>query len=309
MKNMDQRLSGTSWGRDRFWMALTVAVGLSSSGCGPGAAESDTSELGGAQSSLLSGYEVVTSETQVDSNSSKQLRVACPTGRKALSGGWSVLDSTGGILEGSATYSAPSWDGTEWMVNARNLSTYASTWKLQVRVLCASALTGYEVVPFETAVDSVAGKQLQMSCPAGKKALGAGWSVLDSTNIILEGEALYFGPSYDGSGWLVNARNTSSFASSWKLKGQLLCALESSLSGYEVVTTESPVDGTSWKQVQAACSTGKKALGAGWGVSTAPVASSTARRCTSSPDTMGAPGSPTRRTTARTRRAGSSGCV
>ncbi len=177
-----------------------------------------------------------------------------------------MLDSTGGMLEGSATYSAPSWDGTEWMVNARNLSTYASTWKLQVRVLCASALTGYEVVPFETAVDSVAGKQLQMSCPAGKKALGAGWSVLDSTNIILEGEALYFGPSYDGSGWLVNARNTSSFASSWKLKGQLLCAPESSLSGYEVVTTESPVDGTSWKQVQAACSTGKKALGAGWGV-------------------------------------------
>jgi hypothetical protein len=177
-----------------------------------------------------------------------------------------VLDSTSSILDGSATYSAPSWDGASWTVNARNLSTYASTWKLRVRVLCASALTGYEVVPFETAADSVAWKQLQMSCPAGKKALGAGWSVLDGTGGILEGEALYFGPSYDGSSWLVNARNKSSFASSWKLKGQLVCAPGSSLSGYEVVTRETPVDGTSRKQLQAACSTGKTALGAGWGV-------------------------------------------
>ena len=36
----------------------------------------------------------------------------------------------------------------------------------------------YEVVVGETAVNTTPAKQLQVDCPEGKKALGAGWSVL-----------------------------------------------------------------------------------------------------------------------------------
>ncbi len=85
-------------------------------------------------------------------------------------------------------------------------------------------VSGYEVVVGETAVDSTASKQLRVDCPEGKKALGAGWSVLDPTSAILNGRATYFQPAIDGSHWLVNAENKSAFAPEWKLRVRVVCA-------------------------------------------------------------------------------------
>ncbi len=87
----------------------------------------------------------------------------------------------------------------------------------------------YTVVVGESPVDNVSSKQLQIDCPEGSRALGAGWSVLDNTGAILDGQATYFQPSYDGSGWLTNATNQSGFASEWKLRVRLTCLCEDSL--------------------------------------------------------------------------------
>ncbi len=87
----------------------------------------------------IAGYEIVVLETSVDTAVLKQLIVSCPQGKKALGAGWSALDVTGAILEGSATYSEPLWDGSGWMVNARLSSGYTSDWKLRLRLVCASA--------------------------------------------------------------------------------------------------------------------------------------------------------------------------
>jgi hypothetical protein len=81
----------------------------------------------------------------------------------------------------------------------------------------------YTIIVGETTVDSSPSKQLKVDCPAGMKALGAGWSVLDETSAILEGQATYFEPSYDGTHWLTNAKNESDFASTWKLRVRLIC--------------------------------------------------------------------------------------
>lgn len=86
------------------------------------------------------------------------------------------------------------------------------------------ALAGYEVVSAETAVSTTSPKQLQVSCPNGKKAVGAGWGVLDSTGAILQGRATYFEPSFDGTAWLVNAVNDSGFSPNWKLSVRVICA-------------------------------------------------------------------------------------
>jgi len=85
------------------------------------------------------------------------------------------------------------------------------------------SVSGYEVVVGETAVDSSADKQLQVDCPDSKKATGAGWSVLDSTGAILQGRATYFQPAFDGSHWLVNASNDSTFETNWKLRVRVIC--------------------------------------------------------------------------------------
>jgi hypothetical protein len=88
----------------------------------------------------------------------------------------------------------------------------------------SSGIAGYEVVVGETAVDNTATKQLRVDCPAGKKTLGAGWSVLDSTSAILEGQATYSEPAFDGGHWLTNAKNNSAFAPNWKLRLRVICA-------------------------------------------------------------------------------------
>jgi hypothetical protein len=85
-------------------------------------------------------------------------------------------------------------------------------------------IAAYEVVVGETTVNSTAQKQLRVDCPEGKKALGAGWSVLDPTSAILDGRVTYFQPAFDGSHWLVNAQNKSAFAPAWKLRVRVICA-------------------------------------------------------------------------------------
>ena len=86
-------------------------------------------------------------------------------------------------------------------------------------------LSDYEVVVGETAASDIAQKQLQVDCPDGKKALGAGWAVLDPTSAILDGRATYNEPAFDGSHWLVNAQNKSGFATDWKLRVRVVCAV------------------------------------------------------------------------------------
>jgi hypothetical protein len=254
------------WGRGGALLALALGGAVGAIGClgdGGGLGNEDVTET----SSALTGYTVVVADSALDSNSSKQLSVACPTGARALGAGWSALDSTSAILNGRATYTAPSFDGTSWLTNATNLSSFSPVWKLRVRVLCGSAaLAGYQVVTAETAVNTSSPKQLSVGCPAGKLATGAGWGVLDPTGVILAGEATYFLPSFDGKSWLINARNNSTFAPSWKLKGFLLCANTAALAGYQVVTSDTAVSAASLKQLNVSCPTGKHATGAGWGV-------------------------------------------
>ncbi len=90
---------------------------------------------------------------------------------------------------------------------------------------CAKSITGYEIVVVESAYDNSPVKQMKAVCPEGKKALSAGWSVLDSTSAILSGRATYSEPSYDGKHWMVNAINTSTnFSPKWKLRIRCICA-------------------------------------------------------------------------------------
>ena len=87
----------------------------------------------------IAGYQVVLKESAVDATPMKQVTAQCPVGKKALGAGWGVLDPTGAILEGQATYSEPAFNGSQWIVNAKKLSTFAPNWKLRVRLICASA--------------------------------------------------------------------------------------------------------------------------------------------------------------------------
>jgi hypothetical protein len=96
----------------------------------------------------------------------------------------------------------------------------------QAQFTSETGLACYSIIVGESVLDSEPFKQLRVDCPDGMRALGAGWSVLDETSAILEGQATYFEPSYDGKHWLTNAKNESGFASKWKLRVRLICSCE-----------------------------------------------------------------------------------
>lgn len=215
----------------------------------------------------LTGYLVVSAETSVTTATSKIQSVGCPVGTKALGAGWAALDSTNAIYNNFiATYSEPNFDGASWTTRAKILSAGAPSWKLRISVLCgaASALTGYEVHSAETAVSTVTVQHLDHACPTGKRAVGAGWSVLDATSAILEGAASYFEASFDGASWSVRAKKLSTFTASWKLRSRVVCVNQTALPGYEVVFSESAVNTVAIKQLGTPCPAGKTATGAGW---------------------------------------------
>lgn len=249
-------------------LLVIAAASAALPGCLDTGSEVDGTEMGSETRTeqSLTGYRIVTGETRVTPLATKQLSVACPQGTKALGAGWGVLDTTGAILDGVASYFEPSFDGSSWLVNARSTSAFAASWKLRVQVVCGSAaLAGYEVVSSETAVTATGVKQLAPACPNGKRSLGAGWAALDATSAILDGEALYVAPGFDGRSWIINARSNAA-SSGWKLHSRLVCVNDSAVAGYEIVTVESPASATDPKQLGVGCPAGKTSTGLGWSV-------------------------------------------
>jgi hypothetical protein len=176
-------------------------------------------------SSTLAGYQLVTTETAVDTTTVKQVNASCPTGKVATGAGFGVLDSTGGIIDGEASLFVPRFDGSGWLTNAHNNSGFAPSWKLKSFLACvnSTALPGYQVVTANTVAGAGSSQQLNVICPGGKHATGAGWAVVDSTGGYLDGDALHFLPGFDGASWLTNAKNNSTFAPTWSLRVVELC--------------------------------------------------------------------------------------
>jgi hypothetical protein len=92
----------------------------------------------------ISGYEVVTEYSDLDDKDHKQKIVLCPAGKKALGGGWAVVDWDNRYLISWRPHdgvdSEPYQSGTGWIVNVRILEpppTPGGEWKLRVRVICA----------------------------------------------------------------------------------------------------------------------------------------------------------------------------
>lgn len=252
--------------RGRLFLAVaSLAAAAATTGCLADAGDLQGDEV--TETGALSGFTVVTRQTAVSTLATRQLRVVCPTGLRVLDAGWGVVDSTLAIMEGVATYSAPSADGASWLVRARPLTPTTTPWRLQVRALCGSAsLAGYQVVAADTDVSTFPVKQINASCPAGKVVTGGGFGVLSGTNGVLEGRAQYFLPGFDGAGWLMNATKTAASASAWKLRGWAVCVNSGALPGYQVVLAETPGNTDGFKQLEAKCPAGKHATGAGWGV-------------------------------------------
>ena len=166
------------------------------------------------------GYKVVTMESPVDGTASKSVTASCPAGTKSLSAGWSVLDGTGAFLDGEALQLRMDDAGTSWTVKAVNRSTFATSYKVLLRVMCAASegLTGYQIVKLSSAA-ATGPADLQVSCPSGKSPVFAGWTVLNGSGAPVDGRLAY---SIAGvSDWKLGAAPVDSNSAS--LEARVIC--------------------------------------------------------------------------------------
>lgn len=250
----------------RCWWNLGAWVGLVAVSCDRPQPHDDAKTTEEIAQGLAAGHELVELTSAINGISSKQSYLHCPAGKKVVGAGFFPRDAADQTLDLlSARFFMPDWHGASWLMNVAGIG---SPWKLTGQATCldGAALSGYETTTHESALDATPTKQLTASCPPGKKAIAAGWGVVDPTRVIMDGKVASFAPSEDGNGWTVKATHHHSWvpAPTWRLQLRPVCVPEASLPGLRRVIAESPLDANAVKEVSLTCPGGGRPLGAGW---------------------------------------------
>ena len=217
-------------------------------------------------SAAVPGWQLVNSPSESSSLLYKLNSTSCPSGKEALGAGGSIgggagqvgmtrMLSGGGPPAGGSLVSYEDDDGG-----------FSGTWSQTAWAVCAYPLSGLQRVTAHSAFSSTAVKASSVSCPAGKRVVGAGF---DHTAII--------DPQFMGVFVLDDLRISESLTSvtatsreapgqggvlgSWRLAVQAVCAFPPP--GLQFVSNLSARDSVSPKNATAVCPVGKRVLGVG----------------------------------------------
>jgi len=130
------------------------------------------------------GYEIASANTTLgtgQATGANGLMAGCPLGKRALGGGFLILDGTFDVQWWA---NAPS-DPQTWVVMAYNPATAAR--RIAAFVTCADEPPGYEVTTGDLTLSAALrpGEYLVAVCPTGKKLLGGGFIGLDGAADLL----------------------------------------------------------------------------------------------------------------------------
>ena len=89
-----------------------------------------------APASAVPGYQIVSAMSTLATGTRQQLRTACPSPKRAIMGGWSLVDGSNAPTDGTAFLSDYSVGGTAWDTTV--ITPQSTTTALQVRVVCAN---------------------------------------------------------------------------------------------------------------------------------------------------------------------------
>lgn len=85
----------------------------------------------------MTGLQLVSADTAVDSSSPKAVQVPCPSGKKVLGGGVELTDNAVGSPV-AVQDSRPLTTQPGWYASAGETSAFASSWALRVWAVCAT---------------------------------------------------------------------------------------------------------------------------------------------------------------------------
>jgi hypothetical protein len=190
-------------------------------------------------------------------SSNKNVTLACPAGKKVLSPGAFV--QLGSFDQVVLDDLRPSADLTSVTVNALEDETgTAGNWTLSYGAICATPPPGLERVAATSPLNS-ANKSVSVSCPAGKRVLGAG-ADLNTFNgqVILDD----LRPNAALTSVTVNGvEDETGNPANWSLTAYAVCA--NPVAGLERIAQTSPLDSSQAKFVSPSCPGGKVLTGVG----------------------------------------------
>ncbi len=88
----------------------------------------------------------------------------------------------------------------------------------------AAGVSGIEVVVAISALDSNASKIVSAACPAGKRALGGGASIIPGNALLALGTHAPMVSNGNPVGWTAEGHETAAFAGAWAVQVQAICA-------------------------------------------------------------------------------------
>ena len=89
-----------------------------------------------APASAVPGYQIVSAMSTLATGTRQQLRTACPSPKRAIMGGWSLVDGSNAPIDGTALLSDYSVGGSSWDTTV--ITAQSTTAALQVLVVCAN---------------------------------------------------------------------------------------------------------------------------------------------------------------------------
>jgi hypothetical protein len=190
-------------------------------------------------------------------SSDKTVTINCPAGMKVLSPG--MFLQVGGFNQVLLDEFRPNAGLASATINAIEDETgTAENWTLSYGAMCAAPPPGLERVSATSATSS-ANKAVSVSCPAGKRVLGAGADINSANGqVILDG----LQPNAALTAVTVNAlEDETGNSGNWSVTAYAVCA--NALAGLERIAQTSPVDSSQSKFLEPVCPGGKAMTGYG----------------------------------------------
>jgi hypothetical protein len=241
--------------------AASVMLAAVASSCG---GESESKKETTAAGAAFSGQKAVAVVPGLNSNSSNNPTVSCPTGfaaSKVIGAGGQVLygpNASPGTRNLTAIIPTPSLNAVTAVGTA--IGNAGGLWAVRPVAVCANPPPGLELVSAQTALDSSYAKYSTATCPAGKKVLGTGAQINSGNpNEVTVGS---ISPAANLGGVSAEAVEIGAGTNAtWSLKVYAICA--TAPPGQQLVTADTPNDSSSPKSQAATCPAGKLVSGAG----------------------------------------------
>ena len=132
--------------------------------------------------SAVAGLQRTQSPAAAPSTTSFKTRIAsCPSGTVVIGGGGGIYNAPAAQVRLTSLQPVHSTSGDRFEVRAETATGFVGPWSLLAYAICANRLPGYEIRSGTTTLSSSTFKATSAACPSGKRVIGTGASVLNSS--------------------------------------------------------------------------------------------------------------------------------